>query len=125
MSFSPDIEIEVQTCFLEKDSAPQDSRFVFKYTITITNHSLQPVKLLNRYWHISDANDKAQEVRGEGVIGMQPRLTRGESFQYTSGTILETAAGIMEGSYEFITDDGDIFKAPIPAFTLADPTILH
>ncbi len=125
MTFNPDIEIEVQTCFLEKESAPQEARFVFTYTITITNHSAKAVKLLSRYWHICDANDKAQEVHGEGVIGQQPRLTGGESFQYTSGAILETSAGTMEGNYEFITDDGDIFKAPIPAFTLADPAILH
>lgn len=125
MDLNPDIEIEVQTCFLEKESIPLESRFVFTYTITITNRSVQPVKLLSRYWHICDANDKAQDVHGEGVIGQQPRLISGESFKYTSGAILETAAGTMEGNYEFITDEGDIFEASIPAFTLADPAILH
>ena len=125
MDLNPDIEIEVQTCFLEKESAPLEARFVFTYTITITNRSSHAVKLLSRYWHICDANDKAQEVRGDGVIGQQPRLNGGESFKYTSGAILETAAGTMEGNYEFITDEGNIFEAPIPAFTLADPAMLH
>lgn len=121
----PDIEIHIQTEYVKKESIPQEARFVFSYTITITNHGGKPVKLLNRYWHICDANDKTQDVHGKGVIGQQPRLVVGQSFQYTSGAILETPAGTMEGNYEFVTDDGDVFMAPIPAFTLADPAILH
>ncbi len=125
MAFTPDIEIEVQTSFLKQESQPMESRFVFSYTITITNNSNEPIKLLTRYWHICDANEKVQEVHGEGVVGLQPRLTEGQSFQYTSGAILETPVGTMEGNYEFISDSGDIFQAPIPAFTLADPVTLH
>lgn len=125
MGLQPEIEIEVQTHFLRNESIPHEKRFVFSYTITITNNGVQPIKLLSRYWHICDANDKKQEVRGEGVIGQQPRIISGESFQYTSGAVLETPVGTMEGNYEFITDDGNIFDAPIPTFTLADPATLH
>ena len=111
--------------YLTEESDSSEHRFAFSYTITITNESEEAVKLLNRFWHIRDANDKVQEVSGEGVIGQQPRLEKGQSFKYTSGAIIETNAGTMEGYYEFITDDGDLFKAPIPAFTLADPATLH
>lgn len=125
MTFIPEIEIEVQTQFLKQESQPRESRFVFSYTITITNRCNEPIKLLTRHWHICDANEKVQEVHGDGVIGQQPRLIEGQSFQYTSGAILETSAGTMEGNYEFITDSGNVFQAPIPAFTLADPSTLH
>lgn len=122
---APDIEIEVETHYLEKESIAEEKRHVFAYTITITNHSPIGIKLLTRYWHIQDANDKVQEVSGEGVVGQQPRLGQDQSFQYSSGAILETPAGIMEGHYDFVSDNGEIFKAPIPAFTLANPAILH
>lgn len=119
------IHIDVKTHYLQQESDPESGRYVFAYTITITNDGDQPVMLLSRYWHICDANEKVQEVHGEGVVGQQPRLTPGESFQYTSGAVLETAIGTMEGHYQFITDDGDIFTTDIPAFTLADPSVLH
>jgi ApaG protein len=122
---SPEIEIRIQTQYLKKDSLPQEARFVFSYTITITNHGQLPVQLINRHWHICDANEKTQEVHGKGVIGQQPYLKAGQSFEYTSGAVLETPVGTMEGSYEFITDNGELFMAPIPAFTLADPATLH
>lgn len=125
MNTAPDIEIEVETHYLEKESIPEEKRHVFAYTITITNHSAVGIKLLTRHWHIRDANDKVQEVSGEGVVGQQPHLHQDQSFQYSSGAILETPAGIMEGHYDFVSDQGDIFKAPIPAFTLANPAILH
>jgi ApaG protein len=83
------------------------------------------VQLLNRYWHITDANNNIQEVQGEGVIGKQPRIGVGESFQYSSGAILETPAGMMHGHYEFITDNKELFNADIPAFSLVDPRNLH
>lgn len=125
MSFIPDIEILVETQFLDAESESRNNRFVFTYTITITNNSPEPVKLLNRYWHITDANNKIQEVKGEGVIGLQPHIKVGESFQYSSGAILETPAGMMQGHYEFITDDKQLFNASIPAFSLVDPINLH
>ncbi len=125
MSAPPNIEIEVETCFLENESQPQDARYIFSYTITITNHSEEAIKLLTRHWNICDANEKVQEVHGEGVVGQQPHLSSGQSFQYSSGAILETAVGTMQGDYDFITDSGDIFNAPIPEFMLADPATLH
>ena len=125
MTATPEIEIEVETCFLEEESQPLQSRYIFAYTITITNHGKDAIKLLTRHWNICDANEKNQEVHGEGVVGRQPRLISGESFQYSSGAILETAVGTMQGDYEFITDSGVIFNAPVPTFVLADPTTLH
>lgn len=125
MHSKADIEIEVKTQFLPDESQPEELRYVFSYTITITNNGDEAIRLLTRHWQICDANEKVQEVHGEGVVGQQPRLSSGQSFQYTSGAILETPCGTMEGDYEFITDSGDLFKAPIPAFTLADPSMLH
>lgn len=122
---APDIEVEVETHYLELDSEPDKQRHVFSYTITITNHSRIGIKLLTRYWHIEDADNKVQEISGAGVVGQQPHLASGQSFQYSSGAILETSAGIMEGHYDFVSDLGDVFKAPIPAFTLANPANLH
>ncbi|CAA0120650.1 Protein ApaG [BD1-7 clade bacterium] len=120
-----DIEIEVETQYLENESELDQSRYVFAYNIRITNHSPMPIKLVSRYWHITDADEKVQEVNGEGVVGQQPRLEEGQSFQYTSGVILDTPAGIMEGYYDFVSDLGDVIKAPIPPFTLANPASLH
>jgi len=125
MLFAPEIGITVQTQYLEHESDASAQRFVFAYTITITNHSEKAVKLLTRQWKITDSQDKIQEVEGEGVIGQQPRIEPEESFEYSSGAVLETSAGTMEGSYQFITDDKEIFDAPIPAFSLIDPNQLH
>lgn len=125
MAFIPAIDILVQTQYLAAESNPDNNRFVFAYSITITNNSAEAVKLLNRYWHITDNNNKVQEVHGEGVVGVQPYLANGESFHYTSGSILETSAGMMKGHYEFITDSKELFTAEIPAFSLVDPSHLH
>jgi len=125
MSFVPNIDIEIVTQYLKSDSQPQDLHFVFSYTITITNLGDEPIQLLTRRWKISDANEKIQTVEGDGVIGQQPRLMSGQTFQYTSGAVLETPFGTMEGSYGFITDDGHHFDAPIPLFSLVDPASLH
>jgi len=119
------VDIKVRAQYLKGESQPEQQRFVFAYTITITNNGPEPVKLLNRYWRIIDANNKIQEVRGEGVVGQQPHLKTGESFQYTSGAMIGTKFGTMEGNYEMITDDGDTFEAPIPVFVLAQPNALH
>lgn len=125
MPTAQDIEIAVHAQFLRQESQPEAGRYVFAYTIRITNHSLEPVKLISRHWHICDANEKIQEVHGEGVVGQQPRLTYGKSFEYTSGAVIETAFGTMEGSYQFITDSGSLFDAEVPLFMLADRAILH
>jgi ApaG protein len=119
------IAIEVATRFLPEESAPDDGRYVFAYTIRIHNHGQVPAQLISRHWIITDANGKVQEVRGDGVVGEQPRLAPGESFEYTSGAVLETGLGTMRGSYRMRTDDGTAFDAPIDPFTLSIPRTLH
>ena len=119
------IHVDVSTQFIEQQSNPEEDRFVFGYTINIRNDGPVPARLLTRHWVITDANGKVQEVHGKGVVGEQPYLKPGEAFSYTSGAILETAVGAMEGSYGMIDDSGHRFKAPIQPFTLAVPGALH
>lgn len=119
------IEIAVKTTYVPSQSAPESNRYVFAYTITITNAGTIPARLVARHWVITDANDKTQEVRGEGVVGEQPYLPPGMSFEYTSGTMLETPVGIMRGSYQMEADDGTRFDAEIPMFRLSIPRTLH
>jgi ApaG protein len=119
------IEVTVKTAYVAAQSAPESNRYVFAYTITITNSGDVPARLLGRHWVITDANQKTQEVRGEGVVGEQPYLIPGMSFEYTSGTILETPVGVMRGSYRMEAEDGTHFDAEIPAFTLSVPRTLH
>jgi ApaG protein len=118
-------DINVDTCFLDDQSAPEEGRFVFAYTIHIRNGGNVPARLLGRHWLITDGNGKVQEVVGEGVVGEQPWLRPGEGFEYTSGAVLETDIGTMRGSYDMLADDGTRFAAPIPPFTLAIPRTLH
>jgi ApaG protein len=120
-----DIEIEVATRYLAEQSSPAENRFVFAYTITISNRGSEAVRLLHRHWRITDANNRVQEVRGEGVVGEQPLIEAGGSYRYTSGSLLETAVGTMEGSYEMISTSGHSFNAPIAVFSLAQPGALH
>ena len=124
-SLNGPIAISVQTSYLPDQSEPDAERFVFSYTITIRNDGRQPARLLNRHWVITDANGHVQEVRGEGVVGEQPYLRPGESFRYTSGTVLATPVGSMQGEYEMVADDGERFLAPIAAFSLSMPRTLH
>jgi ApaG protein len=119
------IRIEVETAYLDEQSDPKERRYVFSYTITIRNEGLVPARLLTRHWVITDANGKVDEVRGEGVVGEQPHLKPGQGFRYSSGAVLETPVGAMQGSYEMITDDGMRFDAPIAAFRLAMPGIVQ
>jgi ApaG protein len=119
------IAVDVETSYLEEQSAPDMNRYVFAYTITIRNQGNLPAKLLTRHWIINDANGNVQEVHGEGVVGEQPYLKPGDSFQYTSGTVIETPVGSMEGSYQMLSEDGTPFDANIPAFTLSLPHTLH
>jgi len=119
------ISVDVDTAYVEDQSEPRDRRFVFSYTITIRNVGTVPAKLLTRHWIITDANGKVQEVRGDGVVGEQPHLKPGQGFRYSSGAILETPVGAMQGSYQMIGDDGRRFDAPIPPFTLAMPGVVN
>ena len=111
--------------FIAEQSAPEQDSYVFAYTITIVNEGTVPAQLLQRHWLITDSNGKVQEVRGEGVIGEQPYLKPGETFRYTSGAILETPVGTMQGQYTMRSDEGDSFAATIPQFTLSIPRTLH
>jgi ApaG protein len=120
-----DIRVTVQTRFLKEQSAPDDNRYVFAYTINIANAGKLPAKLLTRHWIITDANGKVQEVRGDGVVGEQPWLRPGDDFNYTSGAVLETAVGTMRGSYQMLADDGRKFDATIPEFVLTIPRTVH
>jgi ApaG protein len=119
------IRIDVETTYLDEQSDPKEGRYVFAYTITIRNEGPEAARLLTRHWVITDANGKVQEVRGNGVVGEQPHLKPGQGFRYSSGAVLETPVGSMQGTYEMITDEGRRFAAPIAAFRLAIPGILQ
>ncbi|MGH8073273.1 MAG: Co2+/Mg2+ efflux protein ApaG [Lysobacter sp.] len=119
------VDIDVATRYLDDQSEPAQDRYVFAYTIQIRNRGTVGARLLSRHWVITDANGKVQEVEGEGVVGEQPWLQPGEGFEYTSGAVLETDLGTMEGSYAMLADDGTGFDAPIPPFTLTVPRTLH
>lgn len=120
-----EIKISVETLYLEQHSEPENNRFAFSYTITINNEGTHAAQLISRHWIITDANNAVQEVKGMGVIGEQPRILPGESYTYSSGSILQTQAGTMEGSYQMKTDDGEEFDVAIPTFMLTTPRSLH
>jgi ApaG protein len=119
------IDVQVETNYMESQSQPEEQRFVFSYTVTIRNEGQASARLMNRHWIITDANGKVQEVRGEGVVGEQLHLNPGETFRYTSGTVLDTPVGSMQGSYDMVDSHGNHFDAMIPAFSLARPGSLH
>jgi ApaG protein len=119
------IQVSARTTFLPEQSDEAAGRYVFAYTITITNIGTIPAKLVSRHWIITDANERVQEVRGLGVVGEQPLLKPQESFEYTSGTSIATVVGTMRGTYQMVADDGHEFDAPIPEFTLSVPRVLH
>ena len=119
------VNITVVTRYLEEQSAPQDNRFAFAYTICIANSGTQAVQLLDRHWLITDGNGKTQEVRGEGVVGEQPIIQPATSHTYTSGCLLETPVGSMRGSYGMTTLDGVTCSAPIKVFRLSKPNALN
>ncbi len=125
MDSNYEIRIEVVTNYVVDQSEPDIGRYVFAYTITIENLGDLPARLLSRHWVITDANGKVQEVTGDGVVGQQPHLNPGEIFRYSSGAVLETPVGAMQGSYRMEADNGTNFEAPIPPFTLAVPGVLH
>jgi ApaG protein len=119
------ILVHVSTSYLEAQSTPSANHYVFAYTITLENTGSVPARLLNRYWKITHGTGRVEEVRGPGVVGEHPHLAPGESYQYTSGAIIESAVGTMQGHYEMEADDGHRFKADIPSFTLSVPRTLH
>ena len=125
MSEKNKIIVEAMPQYIESQSSPDKSRYVFAYTITITNVGTASATLLARHWLITDSNGKIQEVKGDGVIGEKPYLKPGQSFRYSSGAMIETPVGVMQGNYLMVSDDGDNFKAPIPRFTLSIPRTLH
>lgn len=120
-----DIDISVKTQYLQEQSDPDNNRYVFAYTIDIQNKGEKPVKLLSRHWIITDDNDRVEEVRGTGVVGQQPMIEPGQVFHYTSGAVLTTGFGTMQGSYEMVSEDGEKFAAQIPAFLLSRPLSVH
>ena len=115
------IRVTVKPIYLEEQSSPTENHFVWAYQVRIENTGSETVQLLNRHWHITDSMGRQQEVRGAGVVGEQPTLAPGESFEYTSGTPLSTPSGIMVGSYEMERADGRRFNVAIPAFSLDSP----
>ena len=115
------ITITVQPFYLDEQSEPDEERYVWAYKVNIENAGTKTVQLLNRHWRITDKRGRLQEVQGPGVVGEQPVLNPGDSFEYTSGTPLPTPSGIMVGSYEMESSDGDRFDVEIPAFSLDSP----
>jgi ApaG protein len=120
-----DIRIDVVTDYVDEQSEPDSDRYVFAYTITIANNGNVAATLMSRHWVITDANGKVQEVSGDGVVGEQPHLKPGEEFRYSSGAVLETPVGAMQGLYRMQAEGGVSFDAPIAPFTLAVPGLLH
>jgi ApaG protein len=119
------VDVQVKTQYLSQQSDPARRSYAFAYTITITNQRSEAVQLLSRHWIITDQNNKMEEVRGSGVVGQQPLIQPGQSYQYSSGAVIETETGDMRGSYTMTTAAGDRFEAPIPLFILAVPHMLH
>lgn len=119
------IKVVVQVKHVAEQSDEADERYVFAYTITVTNQGDHAVQLLSRHWVITDANNHVQEVKGKGVVGEQPVIEPGQSFEYTSGTVLATQVGTMAGSYHMQVLDGEAFEVPIPQFVLSIPRVLH
>jgi ApaG protein len=120
-----DIEVSARTQYLPDQSDDAAGRWVFAYTITLRNRGTVAAQLVSRHWIITDAQQQVQEVRGLGVVGEQPRLEPGQSYEYTSGTSLATPVGTMRGSYQMVAADGTRFDAPIPEFALSVPRVLH
>jgi ApaG protein len=119
------VTVSAKTQYLPEQSDEAASRYVFAYTISIRNEGSVAAQLISRHWIISDAQGLVQEVRGMGVVGAQPVLQPGQSYEYTSGTSIGTPVGTMRGSYQMLADDGTRFEAPIPEFTLSVPRVLH
>lgn len=125
MSELPRVFVQVQSVYIESQSLPDEERYVFAYTVTIRNLGRNAVQLRGRYWLITNGNGRETEVSGEGVIGEQPHIAAGGDFQYTSGAILETPMGTMQGHYVMVDEEGEEFHVEIPVFRLAIQTHIH
>ena len=119
------ITVRARSTYVPEQSDEDRGRYVFAYTITITNTGTVAARLISRHWIITDSDARVQEVRGMGVVGEQPTLQPQESFEYTSGTAIATPVGTMRGTYQMVAEDGTSFDAPIPEFTLSVPRVLH
>lgn len=119
------VQVEAIATYLIEQSDPDLRRYVFAYTVIIRNEGTLPVQLMQRYWKITNSNGQIREVHGDGVVGEQPTLVPGDEFTYTSGAILETPAGTMEGFFDMTSSDGENFRAEIPIFSLINPSVLH
>ncbi|MBT3276552.1 Co2+/Mg2+ efflux protein ApaG [Candidatus Thioglobus sp.] len=119
------IKIEVQVNFIKEQSSAAINQHTFAYTITMTNNGLIGAQLLTRRWRIQDETGHTEDVIGEGVVGQQPHLMPGESYQYSSGSVIKTATGTMKGAYGMVNDEGERFEAEIPEFILSEPYTLH
>ncbi len=122
---SYEVAVTTQTRYQAEESDESAGRYVFSYTITIRNAGVVAAQLISRHWIITDSHGLVQEVRGLGVVGAQPLIKPGESFEYTSGAAIATPVGTMRGSYQLVAEDGTRFEAPIPEFTLSVPRVLH
>lgn len=122
---SPRVSVQVQSLYIESQSQPDHERYVFAYTVTIRNLGRSAVQLLSRYWLITNGNGRETEVQGEGVVGEQPHIESGGEFQYTSGAVIETPLGTMQGHYDMIDAQGNAFRVAIPVFRLAVPIVIH
>ena len=120
-----EITVAANATYVADQSDPSRDQYVFAYRITVTNTGSVAAQLISRHWIITDSEHRVQEVKGLGVVGQQPVLKPGESFEYTSGTNLATPVGTMRGTYQMVADDGSAFDATIPPFTLSVPRVLH
>ncbi|WP_264289536.1 Co2+/Mg2+ efflux protein ApaG [Duffyella gerundensis] len=125
MNDSPRVCVQVQSVYIATHSSPEDERYVFAYTITVRNLGRNTVQLIGRYWLITNGNGEASEVEGEGVVGEQPYIEPGDEFQYTSGAVLETPLGTMQGHYVMVDNEGESFQVEIPVFRLAVSSHVH
>ncbi|MCP2074859.1 UNVERIFIED_ORG: ApaG protein [Pseudomonas lini] len=119
------VDVSVTTRFLAEQSQPEHNRFAFAYSITVRNNGSLPARLLSRHWVITDGDGHVEEVRGEGVVGQQPLIEAGKSHSYSSGTVMTTKVGTMQGTYQMLSEDGKRFDAIIKPFRLAVPGALH
>ena len=119
------VRVNVRSTFIPERSSVTEGSYFFAYRVSITNEGDHPVKLLSRHWVITDADARVEEVSGPGVVGEQPLLTHGEGFTYTSGCMLKTPSGTMQGTYQMLRDGGETFDAEIAPFTLSEKVLLH